>query len=109
MIGGFVVWWQVVLTSAVCSAVVSGLVGFLNAYLDRRSRRSELKFRLAVELAREHVQRRLDMAVASKRSIEVPDSIFVAESYIKCVDQLYKTGKIPDKLWAKFGGRPDEL
>jgi hypothetical protein len=98
--------WNVILTSAVCSALVAGFIGFINAWLDRRSSAKELKFKLAVELAREHVQRRIDLAFKNNQASEFYDSVFVAESYLECMDVMFKTGQIPDRFWDKIGGRP---
>lgn len=87
---------SVVLTSVVCSALVSGGFILLNAHLDRAARRKELLFRTSFELAQERSKMTWDVAKTSNSHVLLKDPVYQAEHYYKWVKHLYETGELPE-------------
>lgn len=100
---------NVILTSVLCSAIVSGVFVFLNAFLDRKARVKELQFKIAFELAHENAKRTLEVAMATQQRAIIADPIYHAESYQKWVKHFYESGKLPPEASEKLKKDKEKL
>ena len=94
-----------VLTSAAIGALISSLVTFVGQYLERKSRREELIFTKALDMAVEHTQILMRVAEHSGQEVPLYDNVVKAETYFRCMRHLLEQGELPKEM-EKFRPQP---
>jgi hypothetical protein len=84
-----------VLTSAAIGVLFSSFFTLLGQYLDRRSRRNELLLAKALEMAIRKSDISLEAAKLSGRNVILPDEVISAETYLRWLKSLLRSGNLP--------------
>lgn len=85
----------VVLTSAGTAALVSGLLSLLGQHLERKSRREELVFERAIDVAISRREAALRVSEETGRGFKLYDDVVVAETYYRWLSGLLDEGELP--------------
>jgi len=93
--------WQVILTSAFFSTVISGIFLLISSSQNRSAQRQETLFRLSFQLAKERTDLGLEMAKRTNTPSAFRDNVFLAEEYYKWLKHFYKTGELPEEAHQK--------
>ena len=86
----------VVLTSAVVSAAVTSIFTFIGQCLDRKSKRQELLFAKAVELAQIKTDFLVQLAKDTGQIPAIHDYVAYAEMYYWLLLKLRDDGRLPE-------------
>ncbi|SRR5216683_676825 len=84
------------LTSAAIGALVSNLIGLFGQWRERKARRQELLLDKAIVFANWRWEIVKHNATVEKRYVEVSDLVVATEKYYQLLNELMKTGKLPD-------------
>ena len=87
--------WATVLTSAAVGVLVSGLLTLLGQHLERKARRDELILTKALETAMHRTKVAVDVARNSGAGLSLADEVICAETYVRWLKHLMKTGSLP--------------
>jgi hypothetical protein len=87
--------WLTILTSAAVAVLVSGAITLLGQYLERRARRGELLFTKALEMAIRKNEVTIRALELSGGRATLQDEVISAETYLRWLKELLKTGKLP--------------
>ena len=90
----------IIVTSAAAGALVSSLVAFVSAHLERRARGRELLLKEAVGLAVQRNETLMRLAEATRADVNVPDAVIAAERYHGWLTTLFNTGRLPAEVRA---------
>lgn len=85
-----------ILTSAAIAAVVSSLFTLIAQWLERRERRKERIFSMALDVAKARTEFIWAMAKESRKSAQFEDQVFLAAGYYPWLTHLYHHGKLPE-------------
>jgi hypothetical protein len=87
-----------ILTSAVVSSVVASFFNYVAQRAERHTRRKELIFEKAFELAKANRDFLVKFAESTGRTANISDYVVYAEMYHWLLEALYDNGKLP-KDW----------
>lgn len=87
--------WTTVLTSAAVGVLVSGLLTLLGQYLERKARRDEIILEKALEAAQFRTKIAVELAKDKNVGVSLLDEVISAETYVRWLKHLMKTGKLP--------------
>ena len=85
----------IVLTSAVVSAAVSGLMTLLGQYFERKAKGRELLFTKCVELAQAKTEFLVKFTKDTGNTAFIADYVVYAEMYYWLLGELHDHGKLP--------------
>jgi len=85
-----------VLTSVVVSAVVASIFNLFGQAAERRSRRKELIFLKALELAKANREFMVMVADKTGQKAKIADYVVYAEMYYLLLHDLYDKGSLPE-------------
>jgi hypothetical protein len=84
-----------ILTSAAVAAVVSSAMNLIGQRLERRSRREELVFSKALDLAEQRLQLGMALLKADGTKTIFPQAVILAAEYRQYLSVLLKDGALP--------------
>jgi hypothetical protein len=87
---------DVVLTSALIAAAVSGFMTLVGRYWERRSRIRELAFSKSLELAKARTELLKELAISKNVGVAIYDPVVLAERYFQWLLHLHEHGSLPD-------------
>ena len=86
----------IIITSAAAGALVSSIITFIGQYLDRKYRQKEMIMQFAGQLAARHTDKWIREREKSGIDYKIYDEVIAFEGYYKWLEELFKTGKLPD-------------
>ena len=86
----------IIVTSAAAGAFVSSIITFIGQYFERNYRKREMIMKFASKLAARHTDKWIAERDKSGKDFKIYDEILAFEGYFQWLDELFKTGKIPE-------------
>lgn len=86
----------IIITSAAAGAFVSSIITFIGQYYDRKYRQKEMIMNFASQLAARHTDKWIAERDKSGKDFKIYDEIIAFKGYFQWLNELIKTGKIPE-------------